>query len=278
MRLNLETNGNLIDGLSRLFGKEVVGDGDDRYHKLFGIRYAQYIRFDFNLARKFVLAPKTSFVFRFYTDGDTLTGTPTLYRSNGSSIAEEATACGDGWRVRSVPETNIAGSRLTPRSWEILSWKPISRPVFPCGGFCRGPSFSMWEISGLQGRITTRRAGSNLTTFSNNWGSIRGWVPGSISISSYFGSIGESSCTIRVSLSDKDGSRTSGSRIQRSILRWVIPSDLWTDGYIGVDATRGVETNGLSFFGKSRKVVYLCRRLMIVERFGRLQPRKKMLK
>lgn len=105
MRLNLETNGNLIDGLSRLFGKEVVGDGDDRYHKLFGIRYAQYIRFDFNLARKFVLAPKTSFVFRFYT------GWGYAYGNSYSIPFERLFYCGGsnsmrGWLARTLGPGN----------------------------------------------------------------------------------------------------------------------------------------------------------------------------
>ena len=52
LRFNFETNGNLIDGLSHLFGRS----SGEEYYKLFGIRYAQYFRFDLNLARKFAIA------------------------------------------------------------------------------------------------------------------------------------------------------------------------------------------------------------------------------
>lgn len=63
VRVNLETNGNLINGLVNLFGSRRTGDD---YFRLFGVRYAQYFRADVNFARRFVFGPKTSLVYRLY--------------------------------------------------------------------------------------------------------------------------------------------------------------------------------------------------------------------
>ena len=101
MRFNFETNGNLIDGLSRLFGsKERLADGEP-YHRLFGIRYAQYFRIDANLAKKFVLAPKVSIVYRFYG------GWGYAYGNSSSIPFERLFYCGGsnsmrGWLARTL--------------------------------------------------------------------------------------------------------------------------------------------------------------------------------
>mgnify|MGYP002580722966 CR=1 FL=1 len=101
MRFNFETNGNLIDGLSRLFGsKERLADGEP-YHRLFGIRYAQYFRIDANIAKKFVLAPKVSIVYRFYG------GWGYAYGNSSSIPFERLFYCGGsnsmrGWLARTL--------------------------------------------------------------------------------------------------------------------------------------------------------------------------------
>ena len=46
LRINFETNGNLIDGLSHLFGRSGLDENGRPYHRLFGTRYAQYFRAD----------------------------------------------------------------------------------------------------------------------------------------------------------------------------------------------------------------------------------------
>lgn len=62
LRLNLETTGNLIDGLTHLFGKE----SKDGYYKLFGIRYSQYVRGDLSFSQKVVFGKRSAFAYRLY--------------------------------------------------------------------------------------------------------------------------------------------------------------------------------------------------------------------
>lgn len=62
VRANMELTGNLIDGLTHLFGKP---DSDGRY-KLFGIRYSQYVRGDISVSQKIVFGKRSAFAYRFY--------------------------------------------------------------------------------------------------------------------------------------------------------------------------------------------------------------------
>ena len=69
------------------------------YHRLFGIRYAQYFRIDANIAKKFVLAPKVSIVYRFYG------GWGYAYGNSSSIPFERLFYCGGsngmrGWLAR----------------------------------------------------------------------------------------------------------------------------------------------------------------------------------
>lgn len=61
LRVNFETNGNLINGLYNL-----IDGKTDTYHKLFGIRYAQYFRTDVSISRKFAIGDRSSIVYRLY--------------------------------------------------------------------------------------------------------------------------------------------------------------------------------------------------------------------
>ncbi len=49
LRLNLETSGNLIHGLEKLFSKPAEGES---YYKILGIRYSQYVRAEANFSHK----------------------------------------------------------------------------------------------------------------------------------------------------------------------------------------------------------------------------------
>lgn len=62
VRFNAETSGNLIDGLSHLFGSS----SKDGFHKLFGIRYSQYFRTDLSLSHKVMLGEKSAIAGRLY--------------------------------------------------------------------------------------------------------------------------------------------------------------------------------------------------------------------
>ena len=63
VRFNLETAGNLIDGLEHLFSQPVAGES---YYHIFGIRYSQYVRSDLSLSRKIMLGDRVALAGRIY--------------------------------------------------------------------------------------------------------------------------------------------------------------------------------------------------------------------
>ncbi|MEG2240346.1 MAG: BamA/TamA family outer membrane protein [Alistipes sp.] len=63
IRFNVETAGNLIDGLEHLFSKPKTGED---FYTIFGIQYSQYFRADLSLSRKIMLGEKTALVGRLY--------------------------------------------------------------------------------------------------------------------------------------------------------------------------------------------------------------------
>lgn len=63
LRLNAEVAGNLLYGLTHLFGSPVEGQD---YYELLGIRYSQYLRLDASISRKMMLGEKTALAGRLY--------------------------------------------------------------------------------------------------------------------------------------------------------------------------------------------------------------------
>lgn len=63
IRFNVETSGNLIDGLEHLFSEPVPGKD---YYTIFKLRYAQYFRTDLSLSRKIMMGEKTALAWRLY--------------------------------------------------------------------------------------------------------------------------------------------------------------------------------------------------------------------
>ncbi len=63
VRFNLETAGNLIDGLEHLFSKPAAGED---YYRIFGLRYSQYVRTDLSVSRKIMLNERVALVGRIY--------------------------------------------------------------------------------------------------------------------------------------------------------------------------------------------------------------------
>ena len=59
----LESSGNLLDGLMNLFTK---GEPEEGYYTLFGIRYAQYLKSDFEVRFHHVPNLRNSFAYRFF--------------------------------------------------------------------------------------------------------------------------------------------------------------------------------------------------------------------
>lgn len=62
VRFNVETAGNLLDGIEHLFSNP----RSEGYYTLFGIRYSQYVRTDLSLSRKIMLGEKTAVAGRLY--------------------------------------------------------------------------------------------------------------------------------------------------------------------------------------------------------------------
>ena len=137
LRFNFETNGNLIDGLSHLFGRS----SGEEYYKLFGIRYAQYFRFDLNLARKFVLGPKTSLVYRFYG------GWGYAYGNSTSIPFERLFYCGGsnsmrGWLARTLgPGNEVRWVSDYPTQLGNFKLETNLEARFPVWGILQGALF-----------------------------------------------------------------------------------------------------------------------------------------
>ena len=58
-----ESSGNLVDGLVKLFTKGVPEDG---YYKLMGIRYAQYVKTDYDIRFHHIVDKKNAFAYRLF--------------------------------------------------------------------------------------------------------------------------------------------------------------------------------------------------------------------
>jgi len=59
----VEASGNLLDGVVKLFNQKLP---DDEYHKFMGIRYAQYIKSDFDIRYHHTVSSVNSFAYRFF--------------------------------------------------------------------------------------------------------------------------------------------------------------------------------------------------------------------
>jgi len=64
-RVNWETTGNMLNTLQRLFSGPVMIDTEE-YYRIFGIRFAQYVRADASFSYKMVLNVHNSLVYRIY--------------------------------------------------------------------------------------------------------------------------------------------------------------------------------------------------------------------
>jgi hypothetical protein len=109
LRTNAETAGNLIYGISNLFNAGSFSEGPDGkdYHKLFGIRYAQYFRVDASFSDRVALGPRTSMAYRVYAGG-------AMPYGNSASIPFDRLFYGGGsnsmrgWVARSLGPGNTA--------------------------------------------------------------------------------------------------------------------------------------------------------------------------
>lgn len=65
-RVNWEVAGNLINLVSRMAGSPTRKEDGEEYYKVFGIRYAQYFRFDASVSNRIMLGPAANLAFRVY--------------------------------------------------------------------------------------------------------------------------------------------------------------------------------------------------------------------
>lgn len=165
IRMNAETNGNLLYGLSKLF----AGDTSSEYHKLFGIQFAQYVRADVDASYRFRLGDKSGLVYRIYAGAGIHYG-----NSKNTNIPFERLFYGGGpnsmraWQVRTLgpgstpkPEESVYPTQLGNFKLETnLEFR------FPVYGFLNGAVFTDVGNIWLVGRnIYTPEAKFNIHNF-----------------------------------------------------------------------------------------------------------------
>lgn len=112
-RVNLETNGNLIGAVSSLFDNEYTAEDGETYNRIFGVRYAQYVRGDIDFAKSFQLGRESALVYRFYA------GAGLTYGNSSSIPYEKLFYCGGsnsmrGWQARTL------GPGSTPEPTDVV--------------------------------------------------------------------------------------------------------------------------------------------------------------
>ena len=219
IRFNLETAGNLIDAVDRLF---YARPKEGEPAKIFGIEYSQYFRTDLSVSRKIMLGEVSALAWRWPT------ATPRPFPSTGSSMPAAATACAAGRPARSVRGRCPIRTTLSRYRRATSSWRPTSNCAFRSGAWYTARPSSIWAISGISGgilRSTPTTPSSSSTSFISSWDSTPDWVCVSTSSSLCSGSTGACSSTIPTIRRANGGSTTSAGRIPRSTSASDIPSD-----------------------------------------------------
>lgn len=98
VRVNMETMGNLLSGVTHLVSKPVK---DEDYYNVLGVRYAQYFRIETSVSNKIVIGEKSSIVYRL------LGGTGISYGNAKSLPNDRLFYCGGsngmrGWIARTL--------------------------------------------------------------------------------------------------------------------------------------------------------------------------------
>lgn len=112
IRLNVETAGNLVNGLAPLFAGPLDNDGVDydNYYTIFGIRYAQYFRSDLSLSRNIMVGDRVVFAGRLYG------GIAVAYGNSSSIPIDRMFYAGGSNGMRGwAPRTLGPGSELYPK-------------------------------------------------------------------------------------------------------------------------------------------------------------------
>ena len=154
-RANVETSGNLIQGLESLFSKHAVGKD---YYEILGIRYSQYVRTDLNLSHTQDLGHKMALAGRLFAGVGLTYG-----NSKGRSIPfDRMFYCGGANSMRGwVPRTLGPGAspqlsnRLYPAQVGDMRLEANLEFRFPIWNIFHGALFfdagNVWYIRNAEG-------------------------------------------------------------------------------------------------------------------------------
>ncbi|MEG1935159.1 MAG: BamA/TamA family outer membrane protein, partial [Rikenellaceae bacterium] len=144
VRANIETSGNFLDLATTIFKPRKTANTNEEYHKVFGIRYAQYFRTDIDFSYKYTIGNKSSngIVYRLYIGGGYAYGNTKsipferMFFAGGSNSMR-------GWQVRTLgpgatPEVSsseypnqVGDIRLeTNIEGRFSIWGPLNGAVF----------------------------------------------------------------------------------------------------------------------------------------------------
>lgn len=106
IRINVETAGNLLDGICNMFNTKVNQDGQ---HTLFNISYAQYAKFDLDICKSLRLSSNSSLAMHFaigiaypYGNSNILPYEKRYFSGGANSVR--------GWSVRSLGPGSFMGN------------------------------------------------------------------------------------------------------------------------------------------------------------------------
>lgn len=110
LKINGETSGNFLDLVSVIANSPLKGQEGDRYHNAFGVRYAQYFRFDGSYVMNIKIKEAGALVFRVLAGGGYAYGNTKSLPFERMFFAGGASSM-RGWQVRmlgpgNVPEPN----------------------------------------------------------------------------------------------------------------------------------------------------------------------------
>ena len=148
IRFNLETAGNLIDGVEHLFFSP--SKSDKPYYTIFGIPYAQYFRTDLSVSRKIMLGGVTALVGHIYG------GVAMAYGNSSSVPFDRQFYCGGsngmrGWTPRTLGQGSVPDPHGSfPVQTGDVKLEANLELRFPVWGIVHGATFfdlgNVWYI------------------------------------------------------------------------------------------------------------------------------------
>lgn len=173
IRFNLETAGNLIDGVERLFFSP--SRSSEGHYMIFGIPYAQYFRTDLSVSRKIMLGEQTALVGRLYG------GVAMAYGNSSSVPFDRQFYCGGSNGMRGwAPRTLGQGSVPDPHSSFPVQTGDVKLEAnlelrFPIWSILHGATFfdlgNIWYIRQNPAEYADARSSAS-TASTTSWVSI----------------------------------------------------------------------------------------------------------